>query len=696
MKVEELNIREEIIDQLKKKGIEELFPPQEKAFKAGVLEGKNLLLVAGTGAGKTLVAEVTAVNRILDEGIKAVYIVPLKALANEKYEQFKVWKRLGIRVALTTGDYDSADPWLDKYDLIISSYEKYDSLLRHEAEWIKDVGLLVIDEIHYMSNQTRSLAIESVVSEMRFISDPQLIALSATIGNPREVAEWLKAELVCDPWRPVPLVKGIIVKGDKRLRLITEDGKRYVLNVPNIDELVASLINQGAQVIVFRATRKMAEASAKNIAKLMGKTSEKGEMEDLMNRFELSRIPRYEKTLLRPLIKHGITFHHAGLHPVTKKFIEDAFRERLLRCIVATSTLGSGVNLPSKYVIIHDLIRPGGGVKKPLSKIEVEQFLGRAGRPGYDKVGFGLVYSKDLPPHLIMQYYFRRRIEKLSSFLDRQVYSFLLGKLVIGRTFEELLRILRNTFFAHLHKNVDLKSFLDRSLSTLIKYGLAEDNNGEYIATRLGRRISQLYIQPSTASLMLQIIRKGIRDPIIIFYLLAVSEDGRVAYPREFDVKIPDVFVNQLAQVYGNRALITLDSSAYYTAMILGAWIEELDEEMIMQKFRVASGDLMAVIDAGEWLTYSLMELAKVINSRFAGYYERLYYRTKYGVADELVDLVRLDINRRRARELYELGIRTARDLALVDVDELAKKLKLSRRTVLGYIRRAEKAGGMP
>jgi len=652
--------------------------------------------VAGTGAGKTLVAEVTAVNRILDEGIKAVYIVPLKALANEKYEQFKVWKRLGIRVALTTGDYDSADPWLDKYDLIISSYEKYDSLLRHEAEWIKDVGLLVIDEIHYMSNQTRSLAIESVVSEMRFISDPQLIALSATIGNPREVAEWLKAELVCDPWRPVPLVKGIIVKGDKRLRLITEDGKRYVLNVPNIDELVASLINQGAQVIVFRATRKMAEASAKNIAKLMGKTSEKGEMEDLMNRFELSRIPRYEKTLLRPLIKHGITFHHAGLHPVTKKFIEDAFRERLLRCIVATSTLGSGVNLPSKYVIIHDLIRPGGGVKKPLSKIEVEQFLGRAGRPGYDKVGFGLVYSKDLPPHLIMQYYFRRRIEKLSSFLDRQVYSFLLGKLVIGRTFEELLRILRNTFFAHLHKNVDLKSFLDRSLSTLIKYGLAEDNNGEYIATRLGRRISQLYIQPSTASLMLQIIRKGIRDPIIIFYLLAVSEDGRVAYPREFDVKIPDVFVNQLAQVYGNRALITLDSSAYYTAMILGAWIEELDEEMIMQKFRVASGDLMAVIDAGEWLTYSLMELAKVINSRFAGYYERLYYRTKYGVADELVDLVRLDINRRRARELYELGIRTARDLALVDVDELAKKLKLSRRTVLGYIRRAEKAGGMP
>ncbi|RLG87269.1 MAG: ATP-dependent DNA helicase [Thermoprotei archaeon] len=697
MKVDELGAREEVIDQLKKRGIDELFPPQEKAFKAGVLEGKSLLLVAGTGAGKTLVAEVTAVNRILEEGIKAVYMVPLKALANEKYEEFKAWKRLGVRIALTTGDYDSADPWLDRYDLIITSYEKYDSLLRHEAEWIRDVGLLVVDEIHYMSSIARGLAIESAVSEMKFISNPQLIALSATIGNPKEVAEWLGAELVFDPWRPVPLVRGMIVKDGKRLRLVTEDGRRYSLNVSDIDSLVAGLIGQGTQVIVFRATRKMTETTAKRIAKMVGKVAEKDDMEDLMNRFELSRIPRYEKALLRPLIRHGVTFHHAGLHPATKKFIEDAFREGRIRCIVATSTLGSGLNMPSKYVIIHDLVRPDGRSKKPMSKIEVEQFLGRAGRPRYDKVGFGLIYSKDLPPDLVARYYLSRGVENLSSSLDRHAYSFVLGKLVVRRTFNELLQILENTFFAYLHRGIDLKPFLGSILNTLIRYGLAEDSGGEYVATRLGRRISQLYIQPSTASLMLQIIRKGIRDPAVIFYLLAVSEDGRVAYPREFDVKIPDEFVGMLAQVYGGRGSVILDSSAYYTAMILLNWISELDEEMVMQKFKVASGDLMAVIDTSEWLTYSLMELAKVVGSKLAGYYERLYYRTKYGVSDELTDLVKLGINRKRARELYVLGIRTPSDLALADADELAKKLRLSRRTVIGYVRRAKKeATGFP
>jgi len=197
------------------KEIKELRPAQVKAIKKGLLEGKNLLVCTPTASGKTLIAELAAVKSILEGKGKAVYIVPLKALASEKYKDFK--NRYGhiLNVALSMGEMDSADPYLDNYDLIITTSEKLDSLIRHHTPWLSKLATVVIDEIHLLNDPSRGPTLEVLITILRHLKkNVQLIALSATIGNPEELAEWLDASLVKDDWRPVKLHKGVYHEGE--------------------------------------------------------------------------------------------------------------------------------------------------------------------------------------------------------------------------------------------------------------------------------------------------------------------------------------------------------------------------------------------------------------------------------------------------------------------------------------------------
>jgi helicase len=213
MKIEEIKnlLREELYDVLEKERINDLRPAQEKAIKSGLLDGKNLLVCTPTASGKTLIAEMAMLNTILSKGGKAVYIVPLKALANEKYNDFKRKYSHLIRIALSIGDFDSADSYLMDYDLIITTCEKLDSLIRHNAPWISMVRVVIIDEIHLLNDFERGPTLEILITLLKqVLKRVQIIALSATIGNPNVLAEWLNAELVIDNWRPVKLKKGVL------------------------------------------------------------------------------------------------------------------------------------------------------------------------------------------------------------------------------------------------------------------------------------------------------------------------------------------------------------------------------------------------------------------------------------------------------------------------------------------------------
>lgn len=197
------------------KDISELRPAQEKSIKKGLLDGKNLLVCTPTASGKTLIAELAALKSILEGKGKAIYIVPLKALATEKYKDFKKRYDGAAKIALSIGDIDSADSYLIDYDLLILTSEKLDSLIRHHAPWLSMVSTIIIDEIHLLNDPERGPTLEIIITILRqLLKKAQIIGLSATIGNAEELAEWLNAELVVDNWRPVKLHKGVYFDGE--------------------------------------------------------------------------------------------------------------------------------------------------------------------------------------------------------------------------------------------------------------------------------------------------------------------------------------------------------------------------------------------------------------------------------------------------------------------------------------------------
>lgn len=196
-----------------------LRPSQQKALDAGLLDGKNILVATPTASGKTLIA-VLAFIRAKQLGKKGIYVAPLKALASEKAREFKQYP---FSSTLSIGDYDDNDTSLADYDIIITTPEKLDSLLRHTTPWIANVGCVVIDEIHLLGDTSRGPTLELLITILRqVIPHAQLLALSATVQNSKEIAAWLDAELVADTWRPVELREavhtqnGLIYKKQKR------------------------------------------------------------------------------------------------------------------------------------------------------------------------------------------------------------------------------------------------------------------------------------------------------------------------------------------------------------------------------------------------------------------------------------------------------------------------------------------------
>ncbi len=255
MKFEELKLDKGIIDILKEHEISEFYPPQADALPYA-LQAENLVLSIPTASGKSLVAYLAIVNRLLVEGGKALYVVPLKALAREKYEELQLFEKLGLKVGISTGDLDDSDPRLARFDIIECTSEKADSLLRHRVNWMNKIKVLVIDEIHLIHDSSRGPTLEVIISHFKALNPKtQIFALSATIKNATELSIWLDSKLIISDWRPVPLREGVFYKNEVKF----DDGKTLFIEGSKktpLEKLVEnSIINKG-QILVFVNTRK--------------------------------------------------------------------------------------------------------------------------------------------------------------------------------------------------------------------------------------------------------------------------------------------------------------------------------------------------------------------------------------------------------------------------------------------------------
>ncbi len=344
---------------LEQNGFSSFNPMQQKALSKNLFE-KNMVISAPTAAGKTIIMELAGLHSILNDKKKAIYTCPLRALASEHFNDFKkkYSKKFGIRAALSIGDFDSSSTYLKDYDIVFTTYEKLESLLRHRAEWLSSVGTLVVDEVHELDSD-RGPTLEMVVTKMRFVSPRiKMVALSATIPNCREIAKWLEAELVESTYRPVKLAEGVF------FGTTLEFGEENVeISGPKdpLSSIAADTLQKQKQALVFANTRKRSQDYAKKLAPFTAKVLSEKEKAELSKSAQkilhALEQPTEQCEMLADLVKKGVSFHHAGLLQKQREIVEELFRQGTIKIICSTPTLSAGINMPAFRVVIPSLYR---------------------------------------------------------------------------------------------------------------------------------------------------------------------------------------------------------------------------------------------------------------------------------------------------------------------------------------------------
>jgi helicase len=778
-------------------GISTLHPPQAEAIPS-ILEGRNTLVAIPTASGKSLLAYMGMIKR-LSEGhdrSKAIYIVPLKALAMEKYEDLSaIGKALGLSVGLGIGDASSEAKNIKECNLLVCTSEKLDSLLRHQPELVSDLCCVVADEFHLMNDATRGPTLEVNLTRLRHIKpEAQLIALSATVGNAPQLAAWLDAKLVVSDWRPVALEYATFHDFHVEPRKVQtpgdEDGPASLSPPRRLEGLkshptwsvVSDGLDQESQVLMFVGTRRSAQSEANNLAKRVKKrlAVEQPQRLEQLKALAQNLTGRNQSNLAEQLascMEGGVGFHHAGLTHAQRKEVESAFKEGLLVALTATPTLAAGVNLPARRVLVRDLKRWDDGMSRPLPVMEVHQMLGRAGRPKYDTKGEAWVYCKGTDgwevADAVSDRYFFGPIEDITSKLASEpaLRMHLLSSIATGGLVHkgELEAFFGATFLGATMPKHQLNERLMTVLNWLVEerfvrrcghdeqyasrgshqtpseeeewddtipiwassasttsgvawspssprapkrsssHGLptfgfspasaldrhavsfdpvaADGPSMRYEATAMGERVTQLYLDPLSASILRTGLRRAVRravredGPVTDFGLLHLA----VATPdfTSLWAKTSDMEANSPTWLKANASEDELLIEPGYAEAMLSdiksAWmVEEWTEETTLRDLEkqldVSPGDVHHRVDLMGWLLSGAQHVLltddvfadehMAVVSTLVQKLSVLQQRVRHGCKPDLLQLVNIrHVGRQRARELAALGLREPNDV---------------------------------
>lgn len=383
----------------------------------GVLSGSNIVYSAPTSAGKTLVAELLSLKCILEHQRKVLIILPFVSIVHEKVNYLRnMFEVVGIKIGGFVGS-QSPQGGLAAVDMAICTIEKANSLVNHiiEEDVINQLGMIIVDELHMIGDSHRGYLIELLLTKLLHASKKlknnvkdegilpassraglQLVGMSATLPNLDVIAKWLNAVLYCTSYRPVPLNEMVKIGNklyDNELKEITE--LSFKDNFENEDDHILAMCNETLSneqsVLIFCPTKNWCEKLSLNLAKLRLKGPNQSCGTGLSGICEqLKRTQVGIDSILAQTVPVGVAFHHAGLTFDEREIIENGFRNFLIRILVATSTLSSGVNLPARLVIIRTPIF----LKSVLDPLVYRQMIGRAGRKGIDEKGESILICK--------------------------------------------------------------------------------------------------------------------------------------------------------------------------------------------------------------------------------------------------------------------------------------------------------------
>ena len=688
MKIEKLDLPESAIKFLKSEGFGKLYPPQADSVKSGLLDGTSILVSAPTASGKTLIAMLAILSYLFKNNGKIIYLSPLRALAAEKFTEFKKLEKITlgkkIKVGISTGDFENIEKNLEKSNILILTNEKMDSIIRHGVEWVEEIGLVISDEVHLIGDETRGPTLEMILTQLKQLdTKPQIVGLSATITNSDEIANWLDCKLIKNDWRPVPLSEGVSDGGEVTMN----DGKTFEfersLRGTPIDLGVQSVM-QGGQSLVFAETRTRSKSLATKAADVISKMLEKNELKELEKTSKkiLSQNEHTEivKTLAI-LVKKGVAFHHAGLNQNCRETIEKEFRKGTIKLLSSTPTLAAGVNLPARRVVISSVNRYNGkiGRNMPISVLEYKQLCGRAGRPQYDDFGESIIVGTGNTEDLI-EHYIDGEPESIISKItdDKSLRTHVLSVVVThpGIKKEEILNFFLETLGGLQSRKTTLKFAIDISLRFLSSEYLLIKKGERYAATEFGKKTSMLYIDPLTATHFRNAVEHVSKDRKHTFGFLHLISNCEEFFPK-FSLRNKD-YESASLMIENNSSELLEPISEYdcsRSLLALQAWITESSELSLSDSLSIESGDMHRMAEMANWLSYCLREISKhVERADLLEELDDLRKRIVYGIREELLDLVRVKgIGRVRARILYKHKIKNLDDLSKISTSKLAE-----------------------
>ena len=793
-------------------GIERLHPPQTESI-VPIFSGRSALIAIPTASGKSLIAYLGILRKLLLEevGSKAVYIVPLKALATEKYDELtQLGKALNLTIGLGIGDATSEAKKINECDILVCTSEKLDSLIRNRSETMSNVSIIIADEFHLLNDASRGPTLEINLTKLRYLKpNAQIIALSATVGNCAELANWLDAELIISDWRPVALEYSTFHDLHIEPRLIQSSARsseprnlkppRDLVGPKSHPTWVAledTLDSQG-QLLIFVGTRKSAESEALKLSKRVQKKLSK-ENPDKLNQFatvtasiEGARQSAMAEKLVECL-RGGVAFHHAGLTHSQRKTIEQAFKSGIITCLTATPTLAAGVNLPARRVLVRDIKRWDDGMSRPLPVMEIRQMLGRAGRPKYDDFGEAWVLCKGTDgwevADMVSEKYFFGEVEPIISKLSGEpaLRTHILAIIASGGIQHrgEIGDFFAATFLGHSTPSQLLNEKIDETIRWLVeerfirKLGVDDDyvisksgddaedvdhwddsiplwasaaqsipgvevseqsmsepssrtsaynkiefgfspatnlnNTGawkvkehpnasgmKFEATAMGERITQLYLDPLSASVIRTGLRRAVRrlvkdiGPVTNFGLLHLAtatpdftslwaKNSEMEINSKLWIKTNSVEDELLADSSYDEMLLSNVKSAWMVEM----WSSEDNIRSIEKELDVNPGDIHYRVDIMEWLIHSAREVMLTDDvfsddhmaqiATIVRQLDVLRLRVRHGCREDLLSLVNIpNVGRMRARELSKLGIRNPNDVANMNKKQISEVLKI-------------------
>ncbi len=695
MKISKLDLEPAAIDFLKSEGYEKLNEPQKLSVDAGILEGKSVLVSAPTASGKTLIAMLGMLAHLSKTKSKIIYLSPLRALAAEKFHEFKKLEKINlgrkIKVSMSTGDFDSSKWKLENSDILILTNEKMDSLMRTPQSWVEKIGLVIVDEIHLLGDDSRGPTLEIVLTRIKsglVGKKPQIIGLSATITNSLEISRWLNCEHVHSIWRPVILSECVFDNDENEV--INESRKKYK---PKLDDRVSSTIGlgldsviNGGQSLLFANTRasaaKLAVDSASIIKPLLS-SEEKKHLSNVSKKILANNEHTELVKKLSKVVEQGVGFHHAGLNPYCRNIIENEFRDRKIKLISATPTLAAGVNLPARRVVISNITRYTiHGPNTPISVLEYKQLCGRAGRPQFDKTGESIIITPRqgfMTTDDVLEKYVDGIPEPIKSKLNNaiSIRIHLLSLIVssIEITDKKINDFFSDTFAARDENSIEM--FLENAKMILLDEQFITEKDGTYTSTSFGDITSQLYIDPMTAiSFRKEItdITEGRKHTLGFLHLIT---DCAEFFPK-MELRQKDiVWAEQLLENNSHMLIKPLTSNDCSRSLLgLWAWVREESEVNLSKIYNIESGDMFRIKETALWLCNALKEISRNIGrkQKLVNELDTLHKRIDLGGKEELVKLADIrNIGRVRARILYKNGYKNKAALKKVPLEKLAE-----------------------